>query len=124
MVRNSEASCGRSFGGTNVEAAVKLERIAVNNFPREFACKMQSQSAFAGSGGPDNGNQRMIRNSAAAGNWLGLRYFLGREIHATTVTQASVPARRPPGRRELPETPAWTPSCRPGGPRYNGKRYT
>src|SRR2546429_8949117 len=103
MVRNSEASCGRSFGGTYVEALVKLERIAVNNFPREFACKMQSQSAFASSSGSDNGDQWMIRNSAAAGKVLDLRCFLGRGIHATTVKQASRPARRAPSRCQLPD---------------------
>src|SRR5262249_16779564 len=51
MVTNTYASSGRSFGGTDVEAAIKLERIAVDDLAREFGRKVQSQSAFARSGG-------------------------------------------------------------------------
>jgi tetratricopeptide (TPR) repeat protein len=49
---------GGQFGGADVQPAVELERIAVDDFAAEGRGEAESEGGFAGGGGPEYGNQR------------------------------------------------------------------
>jgi hypothetical protein len=61
MVRDAAAREFGRFGGSDMEAAVKLEGIAIDDLARKFFAKAQRESAFAGAGGSGDDNQGRLR---------------------------------------------------------------
>jgi hypothetical protein len=60
VMRYSAPGFGRRLGGTDIEAAVELEGIAIDYFSGESFCRAQGQIAFARCGGPDDNHQRTL----------------------------------------------------------------
>ena len=60
MVRDPAPFLGWSFGGSDVEVAVNLERIAIDDLPAVLRTDAESEVAFAGSGRPDDCYQGKI----------------------------------------------------------------
>src|SRR5256885_4903062 len=58
MMRNSGAFGERGLCGANIEAAVELGGVTSDDFAAEFSSQKNSQRGFAGSGRPDDGEQR------------------------------------------------------------------
>ena len=58
MVRNAAPLVKRQLGGADVEMAVDLQRVAVDDFAVEPLRDFQRQIAFSGAGGAGHCNQR------------------------------------------------------------------
>ena len=61
MVRDTAALRQRCFGGADVEAAIKLEGIAIDDLARKFFANPQRECAFAGSGWAGDHDQGGLR---------------------------------------------------------------
>src|SRR5579859_1291605 len=60
VMRNSCAFADSWFGGTNVEAAIQLRRIAGDNLSAEFLRECNSKRRLSGCGGTDDDDQRRV----------------------------------------------------------------
>ena len=58
MVRDPTPAVRKNLGGTDIEAAVDLERVTVDDFAVERSCRGNGKLALARAGRPDNGHQR------------------------------------------------------------------
>ena len=57
MMGGREAVGEGEFGGADIEAAEELEGVAVNDLAVEVAREGEGEGAFAGTGGPDDGEE-------------------------------------------------------------------
>lgn len=107
MMRDAPAVGWREFGRPDVEPAIDLERVAVDDLAIELLGQMEAKLALAGAGGPNYGNhgcerlrphrlQTIVYRLAhrRVGRPLGRAILVGRELLARGVRACSV-AREP-----------------------------
>jgi hypothetical protein len=60
MMRDSSLFSHGSFGGANIEIAINLDGVAIDDFSVELTRQVNGQAGFSGSRGAENDNERPI----------------------------------------------------------------
>jgi hypothetical protein len=60
VLADSAGAFNGNLGGADIESAIKLERIAVDDFALKFRREAQRERAFSRSGGTENCKQESV----------------------------------------------------------------
>jgi hypothetical protein len=85
VMGNTTTFALRCFCSTDVEVAVDLQRIAVDDFAVKLSCNFESQIAFPRAGGSGHCNQREFRRVCLGGRLQGVFTVRGDCVVAQTL---------------------------------------